>query len=95
MNMRFRLVTGFSEDMCSRVDYVSPEFWEDMHSRADHVSLEFYDDATYMESVKKYLVHVLTYGLNFVSCIKNYVPLDPSLRVRRQPRLTEVQSQVL
>ena len=44
--------------------------------------------------MKEYLVHVLTYGLNFVSCIKNYVRLDPSVKVRRQPRLTYVQPQV-
>ena len=44
--------------------------------------------------MKEYLVHVLTYGLNFVSCIKNYVRLDPSVRVCRQPGLTYVQAQV-
>ena len=30
MNMRFRLVTRFCEDMCSRVDYMSPEFYDDV-----------------------------------------------------------------
>ena len=44
--------------------------------------------------MKEYLVHVLTYELNFVSCINNYMWLDPSVRVRRQPRLTYVQPQV-
>ena len=30
MNMRFRLVTRFCEDMCSRIDYMSPEFYDDV-----------------------------------------------------------------
>ncbi|KAI5316241.1 hypothetical protein L3X38_045417 [Prunus dulcis] len=34
--------------MCSRVDFMSPEFCEDKHSRADHMSPEFCDDVTFM-----------------------------------------------
>ncbi|KAI5347430.1 hypothetical protein L3X38_015309 [Prunus dulcis] len=44
MDMCFRMITRFCENMCSRVDLVSLEFSEDMRSWADHMSPEFCDD---------------------------------------------------
>ncbi|KAI5317412.1 hypothetical protein L3X38_037119 [Prunus dulcis] len=53
--------------MCSRVDYVSLEFYEDMCSRVDYVSPEFCEDVTYTET--KFLT---PFAHNFISAYPSY-----------------------